>query len=78
MDLPYKRPQSAPTMPDMLCTECNRELTLTEIGLHKKMINRGARRFMCVDCLAAYTGLSKEMLLEKAEYFRKMGCVLFR
>lgn len=78
MELPYRRPQGAPTDSDILCTECSRELTITDIGLHKKMINRGAVRFMCIDCLAKHTGLTREILLEKAEQFRKMGCVLFR
>ncbi len=50
---------------------------MTDIGLHKKMINRGATSFMCVDCLAKHTGLTREILLEKAEQFRKMGCILF-
>jgi len=78
MEMPYRRPQGAPTNPALLCTECSRELNVTEIGLHKKMINRGATRFMCIDCLAKHTGLTREILLEKAEQFRKMGCILFK
>ena len=78
MELPYKRPQGAPTNPELICTECSRELSMTDIGLHKKMINRGATRYMCIDCLAKHTELTREILLEKAEQFRKMGCILFR
>ena len=59
------------------CKNCGRELLGDEIGLTRKMINRGATEFMCLDCLSKYIGVSQEELLRKAEYFKKMGCVLF-
>lgn len=60
-----------------LCLKCARELTSDEIGLHKKMINRGATEFMCLSCLARYYDCSEELLLQKMEQFRAQGCTLF-
>lgn len=37
-----------------------KRLTGDEIGLHKKLVNRGARKFMCIDCLAAYYNVNKD------------------
>ena len=59
------------------CKRCGRLLTRDEIGLHKKMINRGAREYFCLDCLAAYFEASPARLREKIEQFRKDGCTLF-
>ena len=34
------------------CKICGTELTRDEIGLTKKLINRGAIEFLCISCLA--------------------------
>lgn len=60
-----------------LCIKCGKGLKNLDIALHKKMINRGATQWMCIDCLAEYTGVSTEELIKKAEYFKKQGCTLF-
>lgn len=59
------------------CVKCGKALTDNEIGLHKKMINRGATEFMCVNCLADYFGCRASLLIEKIDFFRNMGCMLF-
>ena len=59
------------------CRVCGRALTGDEIGMTKKMINRGAVEFFCMDCLAAYHGVPVEMLYRKLEEFRSQGCTLF-
>jgi len=59
------------------CTQCGRYLTSDEIGLHKKMINRGAVRHLCITCLASYYKTTEEALRERIEYFRAQGCTLF-
>lgn len=59
------------------CRDCGRELTSDEIGLHKKMINRGATEFLCLTCLAAFFHCDEALLLKKMEQFREQGCVLF-
>ena len=73
----FKRPQGAPLPDSCYCMNCKAELKNVEVGLTKKMINRGATQYMCLTCLAEFTGLSEEELLRKAEQFKKMGCILF-
>ena len=59
------------------CKECGRELSAIDIALTKKLINRGCEDFLCIDCLAEHFKVSREMLLEKAEQFKRQGCLLF-
>lgn len=59
------------------CMKCDRVLSKDEIGLHKKLFNRGAEQFMCIDCIAAYLEVPKELLESKIEQFKSMGCTLF-
>lgn len=57
--------------------QCHRALQSVEIALTKKLINRGATRFLCLNCLGKKFGVSEETLLQKAKEFREMGCTLF-
>lgn len=57
--------------------KCAKVLTTDDIGLHKKMVNRGATEFMCIDCLSEHFHIDKAVLLDKIEYFKKMGCTVF-
>jgi len=59
------------------CMQCQRELTGDEIGLHKKMINRGAAEFLCITCLAGVYHCEEELLRKKIKQFREQGCMLF-
>ncbi|MBO7663678.1 MAG: hypothetical protein J6U01_09935 [Clostridia bacterium] len=59
------------------CRECGRGLTADEIAVTRKLINRGARSFYCVDCLAAYFEVTPEEIRERIAYFRQSGCTLF-
>lgn len=59
------------------CESCGRTLHPDEIGLTKKLINRGTAAFYCIDCLAAHFQVSPEDLRRKIEEFREMGCTLF-
>lgn len=59
------------------CMQCGRELSSDEIGLHKKMVNRGATEFLCLTCLAAFYHCEESLLLAKIEQFRSLGCALF-
>lgn len=59
------------------CMQCHRALQSVEIALTKKLINRGATRFLCLNCLGKKFGVSEETLLQKAREFREMGCTLF-
>ena len=59
------------------CEKCGRELVNDDIGLTKKLINRGAEDFYCMNCLAEMFGCTTELLEKKIEQFRKQGCSLF-
>lgn len=59
------------------CIKCGRELKSDEIGLYKKLVNRGAQKYMCIDCTAEYFDVSVGALEEKIEQYRAMGCSLF-
>ena len=59
------------------CFLCNKNLTLDEIGLHKKLINKGSSEFMCIYCLGAHFNIKEDILTEKIEYFKKTKCTLF-
>ena len=59
------------------CAACGRVLTHDEVALTKKLINRGARVFFCIPCLAAKFEASEEELHAKIVQFKEMGCTLF-
>ena len=59
------------------CIHCGAPLTSDEIGLTKKLVNRGATSFYCIHCLAEEFSVSEELLREKIVQFRAMGCTLF-
>ena len=60
-----------------ICRQCGRDVTKDEIGLTKKLINRGATEFLCLDCLARQFSVDPALLREKITQFRAMGCTLF-
>ena len=62
----------------MNCVTCGRPLTADEIAVTKKLINRGAASFYCVDCLAAYFAVTSADIRERIAYFRASGCTLFK
>lgn len=59
------------------CTACSRPLTADEVAVTKKLINRGATEFYCVDCLASRFEVQPEDILDRIRHFREMGCTLF-
>lgn len=59
------------------CAGCGRALTADEVGLTKKLINRGTDTFYCVTCLSAMFKVGEPLLYEKIEQFRAQGCMLF-
>lgn len=62
----------------MKCIKCQKELSNDEIGLHKKLVNRGAKEFMCMNCLGKYFKITPSQLEEKIMYFKNSGCTLFK
>ncbi len=61
----------------MTCAACGRTLTADEVAVTKKLVNRGAASFYCVDCLAAYFAVTPADIRERIAYFRAAGCTLF-
>ncbi len=59
------------------CVKCGKILTNDEIALHKKLINRVAEEYMCINCCARYFEVTVELLEEKIVQFKKYGCRLF-
>ena len=63
----------------MNCVACGKErLTRDEIGLTRKLVNRGAAECFCLRCLAERFRVTEEQLLELARAFRENGCTLFQ
>ena len=60
------------------CIICGSSLSHDEIALTRKLINRGAREFLCIDCLACKFNVPQEVLRDKIVQFKEMGCTLFR
>ena len=61
------------------CYVCGKApLTKNEIGLTKKLIERNAKYFYCISCLADYLEVTEEELLAKVEDYKREGCTLFK
>nr|MBR4281448.1 hypothetical protein [Clostridia bacterium] len=59
------------------CLCCGIPLTPDEIGLTKKLVNRGCTEFRCYHCLAKQFQVTVDDLQRKVQEFREMGCTLF-
>ena len=59
------------------CITCGREITRDEMGLSRKLINRGTSEFKCLPCLATYYRVSEQRLHELIAQYRAQGCTLF-
>ena len=60
------------------CGKCGRELTHDETALYRKLINRGAESFLCIDCLSLQTGWPVTLLQKAITDYKRQGCSLFR
>lgn len=61
------------------CYVCGKTpLKKDEIGLTKKLINKKANYFYCIDCLAEYLEVTTEELEAKLAEFKEDGCSLFK
>ena len=59
------------------CKKCGKRLSNDEVGIYKKMVNRGAVECLCIDCLSEELDIPTDELYELIEHFRRMGCTLF-
>ena len=62
---------------DTGCIQCDKVLSSDEIAIYRRLIYRDAEEYMCKDCLAAYLGVSAEVIDARIAYFKKIGCTLF-
>lgn len=60
-----------------LCAACGRLLTHDEVAVTKKLINRGATTFYCVECLARRFEVQPADIEERIRHFKQTGCTLF-
>ena len=60
-----------------LCKNCRKELLNDEIAIYKRLINRGAVEFLCIECLAKHMEVEVSDIKEKIVHFKKIGCALF-
>ena len=60
-----------------ICKQCGAPLSHDEVGLTKKLINRGCTEYLCYGCMASHFQVTVELLHEKVRQFREMGCTLF-
>lgn len=59
------------------CAACGKPLTRDEVAVTKKLVNRGATAFYCVDCLARRFEVRPADILERIRHFKQTGCTLF-
>ena len=59
------------------CYNCGKEISSDAVGLNRKLINRGIKKYMCLACMAEYFCVSEAILQEKILQFKELGCALF-
>lgn len=59
------------------CFQCGKPLERDEIGLYKKLVNRGAREFLCKPCLAARFKMTEADCDTLIAHFKEAGCSMF-
>ncbi len=61
------------------CLACGKKkLDKDTIGINKKLLGKGLKKFYCMDCLADFLGCTVGDLLEKIIEFKNEGCNLFK
>ena len=60
------------------CAKCKSKISIDEIGLNLKLISRELDEYLCIDCLSEKFNLSREILERKIEYYKSIGCELFK
>lgn len=61
-----------------ICYVCGKDISKNEVGLTKKLINKNAKDFYCLSCLAEHLEVTEEELKDKIEEFKDEGCTLFQ
>lgn len=64
-------------MKKIACQLCKALLTKDHVALNRKLLNRKAEKYFCLECMAEYLDCTKGDLLVKIEEFKEQGCGLF-
>lgn len=60
------------------CKNCGVALQGDEIALYRKLVDRGASTYLCLDCLAKYCSTSRKQLESLIAFYHRTGiCSLF-
>lgn len=60
------------------CKVCGRSVTSDEIALTMKLQGKQSRRYLCLDCQAAYSNTTRARLEELLAHYHRTGlCSLF-
>ena len=61
------------------CKKCGAKLGSDDIAINQKLISRDCEEFFCIDCLAEYYKVTREVIQARIDYYRRSGrCTLFR
>lgn len=61
------------------CTECGADLRDDDIAIFRKLVDRGAEEFFCIDCLGERLGCTRAEIERLIKYYRdSRQCTLFR
>lgn len=60
------------------CKLCGAALQKDWIALHRKLLDSGAKTYLCIRCMADTLGCDVEDLEVKIEEFKEQGCTLFQ
>lgn len=59
------------------CIKCDKTLKRDEIGLFKKLVDKNAQQYLCIECMAKHFDVSLSDLEEKIKQYKQLGCMLF-
>lgn len=59
------------------CKQCNKKLERDEIAIYLRLVNRGAKEYLCIPCLASYFKCGEADIRARIVSLRAMGCTLF-
>ena len=59
------------------CMKWAKQLNMDEIAIYKRLVDRGAVKCLCKECLAQKLGCEPSVIERKIEYFKEIGCTLF-
>ena len=61
----------------MQCKQCDKPLSVYDVGFYRRLVNRGAQSCLCIPCTAAYFCISEERAWELIRRYQQAGCTLF-